>query len=174
MPSIYHLHTLTSLEIGFYSELHHKCTRTCDFGKSLKPFAFSSTKQGNKPCLSLPGDCWRVVPMSLYTGDHCIKCPVQGVIISKDYSPSPQKVALRHDTSQERRPDHQELAKCGVERPSDPMTRNKTRAWVSCPVIRENSAYLMSSVVLSDLSQHNVIHNTALTPELSNTAKQAS
>lgn len=75
------LYTLTSLEIGFfYSELHHKLYMDMGLGKTLKPFAFSSTKQGNKPCLSLPQDYWRVVPMSLYTGDHCIKCPAHGLL----------------------------------------------------------------------------------------------
>lgn len=82
---------------------------TCDFRKSLKLPAFSSTKRDNKSCLSLPQDCWRV-PTSLCTGGRSVKCPVQGIIIFKGLQSFSARVAPRHYMILTRLPNQQRIS----------------------------------------------------------------
>lgn len=95
LPSV--LYTLFSLQTGFYSQLR-PMSSTCDLGKSQSHLpAFSSTKQDNKPCPSLPQDCWRV-PTSSRTGDCAPKYPVWGIMIFEGLQFLSTRVALRHYT----------------------------------------------------------------------------
>lgn len=75
--------------------------------------AFSSTKQGNKPCPSLRQDRWRV-PTSSCTGDRAIKYPVRGIIIFKGLQFLSTRVALRHYTSLKRLLNQQRISASAV------------------------------------------------------------